>query len=206
MRQTNTRRLALIALCLALLGCGDEPAPAPEIDNTPETPKTAEFVEVLIEIGSPKYFPAYGERTAMDVLRSLAEAKAAEGVQIDPGFDRPGQLQLIVKPIDQADQVYADFKAQFEQAARDAVQSELEAQQGFAKTEAESFQKYQQLMKQFQQGLAGEVEVNGTKLDRRRLDRLMETTLESQIEANKRVEALQRQIDRDRYATLLRLK
>ena len=51
-----------------------------------------------------------------------------------------------------------------------------------------------------------EVEVNGTKLDRRRLDRLMETTLESQIEANKRVEALQRQIDRDRYATLLRLK
>ena len=206
MRHPITSWLALIALCLALLGCSDEPAAAPEADKTPETPKAAEYVEVLIEVGSPKYFPASEQRTATDVLRGLVEAIAVEGVQIDPEFDRPGQLQLIVKPIDQTDKVYADLKTQFDQAAREAVQSELSAQQGFVKTQAEAFQKYQQLMKQFQQGLAVEVEVNGTKLDRRKLDRLMETTLESQIEANKRIEALQRQIDRDRYATLLRLK
>ena len=60
-------------------------------------------------------------------------------------------------------------------------------------------------MQQFQLGVAT-VEVDGKKLDRRKLDRLMETTLASQIEAEKRIEALQKQVDREQYSALLRVR
>jgi hypothetical protein len=198
--------LFLFVLCMAIVGCGEEKPAAPDTSDPADEPTATEFAQVLIEINATPYYPKSDDRTAMDALRGMVEARDSESVQIDPSYERAGQLLLIVKPAEQADTVYTQLKEQFDLAARQAVQDELAAQELLVKTTAEDVQKYQQLMQRFQQGLALEVEVNGSKLDQRKLDRLLTTTLTAQIEAEKRVEALQTQIERERYAKLLRLR
>lgn len=206
MRNQATLCIGLLVLCLLLVGCGEEQPAAPRPTEPTDEPKAAEFAEVVVEIDGTQYYPESEGRTAVAELRALVKSRDAQVVQIDPDYERAGQLQLIVKPADQADGVYAELKEQFDAAARQAVHDELTAQKILVQTTAEDVQKYQQLMQRFQQGLALEVEVNGSKLDRRKLDRLLTTTLTSQIEAEKRVEELQKQIERERYAKLLRLR
>ena len=195
-----------LALGFALLGCGEEPSAALKPTEPPDEPEAAKFALVTVQIDLVHHFPESEDRTALDVLREVAERIDFNNVRIDPAYQRAKQLQLIVEPAEDADAVYARVKERFGQAMRKTVEAELSAQQALVRQSAEDVQKYQQLMKRFQRGQTLVIEVNGARLDRRTLDRLLETTLATQIEAEQRVEELQQQIDRERYATLLRLR
>jgi len=206
MQQRITSWLMPLALGFALLGCGEEPSAALKPTEPPDEPEAAKFALVTVQIDLVHHFPESEDRTALDVLREVAERIDFNNVRIDPAYQRAKQLRLIVEPAEDADAVYARVKERFGQAMRKTVEAELSAQQALVRQSAEDVQKYQQLMKRFQRGQTLVIEVNGARLDRRTLGRLLETTLATQIEAEQRVEELQQQIDRERYATLLRLR
>jgi hypothetical protein len=199
---------SLFVLCATLVGCGgdDTSRDAAPPDRAAETERTAASAEVLVEVAGLARFPADDDRDAMSVLRSLVESGEIEGLSIDPTHEREGQLLLVAEPADRADDAYAELKQRFDAAARDAVEQAIQKQEALKTSKAEDFAILQRAMKQMQENLATQAVVEGKTLDRRTLDRLIETTLAEQIEADKRIESLRKQIERDRYATLLRLR
>ena len=216
------RWVVLLALCLMLLGCGDDSATTTPTDSTGTTKQAVDpTLAMVLEASEPTYWRDGQETAATDDLRVIVLAQAStldQGytVSIDESHSRADQLRVLLEQTSdntnavdlstEADLLFEHIKRVFNERAKQALADELTHQQALAQTASEEVASLQKTLQAFQESLRGLPATDASRLERRKLDRQIETTLQSQIDADKRIEQLQRRIDRERYVTLLRVR
>ena len=222
MRHTITTWTALLILSLMLAGCGGEPDQQGK-GNTdqPAAPAAVESVAMIIEASEPTYWRQGEEVQTIDdvrvLVRGLENGRDAQHTRhIDESYERAGQLRVVFQPKPDArldkdlkalsDEYFQEIKLLFDQHAKQALHDELAHHQSTAQSAAEEVKKLQQALQAFQEVRRGLPQTDESRLERRKLERKIETTLQSQIDADKRVASLQKRIDRERYVTLLRVR
>lgn len=222
MRKPIMRWIGLLAMCLALLGCDGESATTePTHSTAPAEQAAAQSLAMVLETSEPTYWRDGQEVSTTDDLRVMVlstQSKIDQGyaVSIDESHQRASQVRVLLEPTSrkdndvdlraQADTLFAQLKLMFDERAKQALADEFAHQQALAKAAAQAVAELQQTLQTFQENQRGLPATDASRLERRKLDRQIETTLQAQINADKRIEQLQRRIDRERYVTLLRVK
>lgn len=217
------RLFCLLMLCFLTTGCGDEEpqAAAPEMASNPEP--EALRVELVIEASQASIMTDGIPRDATAILRDILDADSSlppEGftIAIDETFVRSNQLLLIIEPDgtggDRSDEAlegaavatFDQLKAAFESRAAAATRDELGKQVSAVEQARSEVQALQKALKFYQETLRGNPETDASRLERRKHKLAIDNALEEQVNAEKQVESLQRQIDREQFATLLRIR
>lgn len=222
MKKIRPNGLLLFALCVVLCGCGGDEA---DTSQTPESIKPEQGpikTEMVVESSEPTLTKEGEPIDAMGVVEQLLAnsnelVAAGYHAQFDREYQREGQRLISVTPMnpvtpdqaatDQAaDETFAALKAAFDAYAKQATVDELAYQQALAETETNVVKELQRALQVFQESRRGLPQTDASRLERRTLERQIETTLQSQIEANKRIDSLKKRIDRERFVTLLRVR
>lgn len=223
MQKQTTCWIGLCAVCFSLLGCGgDETKQIGSTAAPTDTNDRPPRAELVIE-ASESHLLENGEQ--VDALRYIdamlplgaEDVPAGFHAQLDPEFERDGQRLISIsqtKPFkptqaqfDQAaDELFAHLKIQFDAHAKKRLAKELTLQRTLADSAAAEVAALQKTLQVFQESRRGLPATSASRLERRKLDRQIETTLQSQIDANSRIEALQRKIDRGQSAELIRVR
>ena len=216
------RVICLSLLCFFLAGCGDEPqAAAPDTPYNPE-PQTPR-IELVVEASEASITANGIPRDATDILRDILKDESAlplEGftIQIDETFVRAGQLLLVIEPGSEAGDATEDaleaaaaatfdqLKTSFQSQAESAIRDELGKQKGVASQARSEVQALQKALQFYQEAQRAAPETDASRLERRKHKLAIDNALAEQIEAEKQIESLQRQIDRGQFATLVRVR
>jgi len=223
---TTTIKLgaALTAVVLLLLaGCGGSDTQT--ADDRPQKPqaKAEPPGEVVFE-PSNATFNVEGEPTpALDLARDLLTADppitpAGYTLRIDDAYDRPNRLRFVVEPADDqtetdddatkqaAGETYDALAAAFATASEAALRAELAyTQEKFDQTSA-ARQAAQDDLRNYLASRSGLPDTNESRLEKRRLNLKVEQLLQQQGELKKQAESLERDLARQRWVTLQRVR
>lgn len=218
----TTKWIPLIALCLLVLGCGGESATQDIAESSdPSKAEGSKPLAMVLEVSEPTIWRNNEHYSATDWVGQVATmpSKMDRGylITIDESFEREGQLRVLFDPtwgdeknaVDleaEANAHFARWKEGFERTAKEGLEEELAYHEMAAETAGKEIKQLQQTLQTFQEARRGLPQTDASRLERRKLERQIETTLQAQIEANKRVESLQKRIDRERYITLVRVR
>jgi ribosomal protein S20 len=220
MQITSPICLILLALCIALVGCGDTSPDQPEGPAAPAEQKTDPTVAMVLETSELTYSFGNGdEEQAIDYVALLVTNTPEDPsytLSIDESHQRAGQLRVLLKPtVDdatdgdlkaQADTLFTELKSAFDQHAKEAAYAARNnGTREVSKLDAE-FQAAQKKLRSFQDAVRGLPDSDELRLERRKLERKVETSLQAKIEAEKLVASVQKRIDRERFVVLLRAR
>ena len=221
MNVSAPRWIGLLALCFALLGCGGESTTEPGDSTKPAEQAIDPTLAMVLEVSEPTYWRAGEELSTIDDVRLLAlssQTKIDQGytLSIDASHERAGQVRLLLErtseqddEIDlsaESDKLFEQVKQIFDEQAKQSLVEALAHQQALAKTASQAVTALQRKLQAYQESQHGLPATSESRLERRKLDRQIKTTLQGRIDADKRIEELQRRIDRERYVTLLRVR
>lgn len=215
MRETKATRLIVVALCLLSLGCNEEPVPSESVDR--EEPSPALTAEMVVQSSEPTLWIDGEETAAIDVLRPMvlgSAATLADGLTVAVYDTHPGEPKLRVvlgrttdsdPAIDLAaamDALFAQLSRQFAGVAKQSLIEELTVKQAEIEVAAARVVETQAEI-QFQRDALA---LRPDPATARKLNRFLERALDEQIAAEQRAEAVQKRIERQRFATLLRVR
>ncbi len=218
-----TRWIFLLTLCLVLAGCGGEEQDT-NVDrakNEPAGPPVR--TEVIVEPSDKTVFIDGEARPSVELVRALLVDPSLDYpvmavINTDDAFESPTQVKFSVEIGEVAgrigegtvkvlaDQTTQTLKAAFEARTKQALKDELAFSQSITESAAEEVKAAQKALQVFQESRRSLPQTSDSRLERRTIDRQYELALQTQIETSKRIEALQKRIDRERYVTLLRVK
>ncbi|MFN3166720.1 MAG: hypothetical protein ACE37H_06610 [Phycisphaeraceae bacterium] len=220
MRNTpHTLRAAMIALLVLLAGCGGDD-PATEGPTTPRQAKAQAPGEVVVEPSELTITIGAEPTPALDLARDLLTADppiapAGYTLRIDETYDRPNRLRFVVEPADGQDDdatkqaagaAYDALAAAFAKATEQAMRAELgSTEEAFDRTSA-ARQEAQDALRNYLALRSGLPDTNEVRLEKRRLNLKVEQLLEQQGDLKKQAESLERNLGRERWATLRRIR
>lgn len=213
--------IGLLVLCLLLVGCGGESTTQGPADTSEPKPEHPKPLAMVLEVSEPTY---WRDGEAVDTIDDVALMVHAMQTKLDQGYmatiddthERSGQLRVLFETspngndeIDlqaASDETFESLKSLFDERAKASLHDELSFQKTIATSAADNIKQLQQSLQVFQESQRGLPQTDASRLERRKLERQIETTLQAQIDANKLLESLQRKIDRERYITLVRVR
>ncbi|MEM6506032.1 MAG: hypothetical protein AAF711_11350 [Planctomycetota bacterium] len=223
MRYAFTSLFGLIILIHCLIGCGGEPEEE-EIPDPPIEQEELQSFAMVLETSELTLAPSLSEdpadQQAINYLTRLVTDDAPKNrgfmVTIDESYQRERQLRILLEPSDsslakidfesEADLLFEYLKWKFDMNARQAAYAELAERTRQARLFETEVQSAQQELRSFQESVRGLPDSNEIRLERRKLERTIETSLEEKIEAEKLIDSAQKRIDRGQFVTLLRVK
>lgn len=223
MRKKIHSWIGLLALCLMLIGCSGEEQdvktdrPADESDQIPMR------AEVIVEPTEQTLTTAGQPRKTAELIQAIltddtVDYPAMAIIEIDEDFKPSTRVRFWVEIAEieglvndetisaLADQTYSALKTEFDARTKQALADEVIYQQSLADAATKDVKQLQQTLQTFQETRRGVTKTNASRLERRTLERQIETTLQAQIDASKQAQELQRRIDRDTSVTLVRVR
>ena len=221
MQKPITRWIGLIALCVVFSGCGGESATHDPAETPTDKPKNDQPLAMVLETSEATYWRDGEEAKTIDDVRAMIggidlDADAGYTLSIDPEFERAGQLRVLLKAANEAtseldlkaasDKLFDQLKSAFDQRAKDAALQEEAHHRDQTAQLAERVKQQQDELKGFLELSRGSTSTQASRLERRQLERQIETALVDQIAAEKATEKAKRRIDRERFITLMRVR
>lgn len=222
MRKTATHWIGLVALCVICSGCGGESTTSDQAQGSGETePKKTQPMAMVLETSEASYWRDGEEARAIEDVRAMIvgiepTADAGFTLSIDPAFERTGQLRVVLTPAPEpsadpdlkveSDKLFDQLKTTFDQRAKDAALQEEAHHREQAAQIAKQVKQLQEKLQGFLEISRGSPSTDASRLERRTLERQIETALVEQIASEKAAEKAQRRTDRKRFITLLRVR
>jgi hypothetical protein len=215
---------AMTAVVLLLLaGCGGDDTQTPTPAKPTKQAPAGAPGEVVVE-PSKATFNVKGIPTpALDLARELLTqdppiTPAGYTRRIDDAYDRPNRLRLVVEPADDqnetdddatkqaAGETYDALAAAFATASEAALRAELAYTQEKFDQASAARQAAQDDLRNYLASRSGLPDTNESRLEKRRLNLKVEQLLQQQGELKKQAESLERDLARQRWVTLQRVR
>ena len=211
-------------LCLILMGCGGEAPVASEPETPAEKKQTPARAEIVVEAHGPAYVRRHSgaPSSAMELVDSILSESATVipvgfHAQVNSSFPQEQQRQIVITPthpftpdqaeLDQAaNEVFDSLKTEFDAYTKRTLGDHRLRRQEAEKALALQVKDAQEELQKYQAQFRGIDDSTEAKFTLRKLERKIETLLQERIENNKELEAIQKQIDREQYITLLRVR
>lgn len=215
--------IGLVVLCLLMIGCRGEEEQAKTDHAADEPDQNPTRAEVIVEPTEQALAIAGQSRQMAELIQAIltddtVAYPAMAAIQINKGFGSSTRVSFWVeitavagRVSDEtvevlADQAYDALKTEFDARAKQALADEVIYQQSLADTAAKDVKQLQQALQIFQEARRGVPKTDASRLERRQLERQIETTLQAQIDAAEQVKAIQRRVDRQKFVTLVRIR
>lgn len=213
-------RPATLILLLLLAGCGGDDTQATDPGDPRPKAQAPEPGEVVVEPSTPTIIIDNEPRPTLDIVRALLTADPAptpEGytLRIDDAYPRENRLRFVVSPKDKQDddatkqaagEAYDALAAAFATQSEAALRAELvQTQQQFDQA-SQARQAAQDAMRNYLANRSGLPDTNESRLEKRRLDLHIQQALDKQRALGEQAQSLQKQIDRERWPTLRRIR
>ena len=221
MQQTRTGCFILLTLCVTLVGCGDAATEQPEGQASPEKQQADPSLAMVLETSELTYGkgnPDEQGHAIDDVALLVGNAPVDRGytIRIDASHQRAGQLRVLLErdednaaEIDleaEADTLFETLKTAFDREAQEIAYAELADRTRQAAALDAEFQAAQKKLLGFQEAVRSLPNTDEIRLERRKRERKVETSLQAKVEADKLIASLQKRIDRKRFVTLQRVR
>ena len=221
----DTRWAGLLILAMLLMtGCGgDDPQATAARPDTPKAPPTR--AEVVVEPSQAMLVLDREERASVALVRELLADKSvgypeACTITVDEGFEPASRVRFWVgveglSGDEQPDPetlkalsagAYEALSAAFNQRAEAALQAELDDTRARFKQTSADREAAQQAQRSYLATRSGLPDTKDSLIQKRRLNLQVEQLLKLQNELRERAEKLEKQLGRERWATLTRIR
>lgn len=227
MKEQKTMWTGLIVLAMlsvqGLAGCGGEDAtvPAGRSGSSAAAEQQRPVGEFVVEPSATTLVIDGEPSEALALVRELVladgQSLTPEGytLRIDEAYESKTRLCLVVEPTDKQDEqaikdaaglAYEALAGRFAQRSEAALRDELIATKRRFDETSVLRQSAQEAVRAYSASRSGLDATKESRLQTRRLELQLEQALDEQTKLEKQVQSLQKQIDRQRWVTLVRVR